>query len=149
MEVLRFEPVPDERVYVSLGMSRHPMTGADASVVSRDGPRGEVLLRLRDPVDEQVSVWRRLAVLAAAPAVEGVVYAQGMSVDLGEPLTPASACTGVVVAADAPLEPIATEAGPVTVFRLLPATSAELAWCRVRGADALVERWTAAGTDLL
>ena len=43
----------------------------------RDGPRAELMLHLRDPADEHADVWRRLAVLAAAPAVEGVVYGRG------------------------------------------------------------------------
>ncbi len=44
-------------------------------------------------------LWRRLAVLAAGPVVEGVVYADGMSVDLGEPLDPSSLCTGGLIVA--------------------------------------------------
>jgi Suppressor of fused protein (SUFU) len=147
IQVLRFEPIPGERAYVSLGMSRHPMTGAMEAVVAADGPRGELMLHLRDPTDEHAEVWRRLALLAAAPAVEGVVYGPGMSVDLGEPFTAGSACTGVLV--DESLIPdIDVAAGTVAVLQVLPATSTELAWCRVRGSAALRERWTEAGTDL-
>jgi hypothetical protein len=36
----------------------------------------------------------------------------------------------------------------VDVLQLLPATSTELAWCRVQGSAALHERWTAQGCDL-
>src|SRR5437764_13038837 len=43
IEVLRFEPIPGERAYVSLGMARHPMTGAAASVLAENGPRAELL----------------------------------------------------------------------------------------------------------
>jgi Suppressor of fused protein (SUFU) len=148
IEVLRFEPIPGERAYLSLGMSRHPMTGADAAVVASDGPRAELMLHLRDATDDQAEVWRRLAVLAAAPAVEGVVYAPGMSVDIGEPLVAGSACTGVLIS-ESPLGEVPTDAGPVRVLLALPATSTELAWCRVRGAAALRERWDAAATDRL
>lgn len=148
IEVLRFEPIPGERAYLSLGLSRHPMTGAAAEVLAADGPRAELMLHLRDPADELSEVWRRLAVLAAAPAVEGVVYAPGMSVDLGEPLAPGSGCTGVVVVAS-PIEAIQTPAGPVDVLQVLPATSTELAWCRVRGSAALRERWAEQGVDVL
>jgi hypothetical protein len=148
IEVLRFEPIPGERAYLSLGMSRHSMTGATESVLAADGPRAELMLHLRDPTDEHAEVWRRLALLAAAPVVEGVVYAPGMSVDLGEPLTVGSACTGVVVDGS-PVPSIVADAGTVEVLQITPATSTELAWCRVRGSAALRERWTDAGTDLL
>jgi suppressor of fused protein SUFU len=143
IEVLRFEPIPGERAYVSLGMARHPMTGAAEEVLAADGPRAELLLHLRDPVDAFGDVWRRVALLAAAPAVEGVVYQPGMSVDLGEPLTASSACTGVVIDES----PVGSVSG-VDILQVVPATSAELAWCRVRGAAALRERWTQAPTDL-
>ena len=148
IEVLRFATDADERVYVTLGLARYPMTGAEQSVVSLEGPRAELLLRLRDPNDEYAGVWRRLAVLGAAPVVEGLVYAAGMTVDLGEPLVPGSACTGVLVRASA-VASIRTPDGAVEVFEAVPATAAELAWCRVNGAAALEQRWADAGTELL
>ena len=148
IEVLRFEPVPGERAYVSLGMARRPMTGADESLQRHNGPRAELMLLLRDPTDEFADVWRRLAVLAAAPAVEGVVYAAGMTVDLGEPIVPSSRCTGGVVSASS-IEDIATSAGAVCVLQVIPATSTELAWARVRGSAALLELWQAQQVDLL
>jgi hypothetical protein len=147
IEVLRFEPIPDERAYVSLGMARRPMTGADASVQAADGPRAELLLSVRDPAGRHADLWRRLAVLAAAPAVEGVVYAPGMTVDLGEPLSPNATCTGAVVTESA-IPAVQTPAGAVAILQLDPATPAELAWCRVRGSEALRARWAQAGTDL-
>ncbi len=148
IEVLRFEPIPGERAYLSLGMARHPMTGAADALVAADGPRAELMLHVRDPTDRHADVWRRLAVLAAAPAVEGVVYAAGMSVDLGEPFSAGSACTGVLVDESA-LAPVTTSAGAVAVLQVFPATATELAWCRVRGSAALRERWAQAGADLL
>jgi hypothetical protein len=148
IEVLRFEPIPGERAYVSLGMSRNPMTGAGESVQAADGPRAELVLHIRDPTDEHADVWRRLSVLAAAPVVEGVVYAPGMSVDLGEPISPRSLCTGFVVTESA-LPTVDSDAGPVAVLQVTPATSTELGWCRVRGATALLDRWSDAGTDRL
>jgi hypothetical protein len=148
IEVLRFEPVPGERAYVSLGMSRHPMTGAAELVQAADGPRAELMLHLNDPTDQHADVWRKVAVLAAAPSVEGVVHAAGMSVDLGEPLATGSVCTGVVLTESA-LADIATGAGQVTVLQAVPATSTELAWCRVRGSAALRERWAESAADLL
>ena len=148
IEVLRFEPIPGERAFVTLGMSAHPMTGASASVMDTTGPRAELMLHVHDPVDEHADVWRRLALLAAAPAVEGVVYVDGMSIDVGEPLVPGSACVGAVITASV-LADVETAAGPVQVLQAVPATSNELAWCRVRGSAALLERWRDTGVDLL
>lgn len=148
IEVLRFEPIPGERAYLSLGMSRHPMTPASADVVAGDGPRAELMLHLRDRYDDFAEVWRRLAVLAAAPAVEGVVYRSGMTVDLGTALVAGSRCTGAVVV-DSPIAPIAATPAQVVVLQLIPATASELAWCRVHGSPALRERWAEHGTDLL
>src|ERR1700710_2665399 len=65
IEVLRFEPIPGERAYVSLGMSRHPMTGAEQTMLTSSGPRAELMLHLDDPGDEYADVWRRVALLAA------------------------------------------------------------------------------------
>lgn len=148
IEVLRFEPVPGDRAYVSLGMSRLPMTGADALVRSVDGPRAELILSLHDATDEHADLWRQLAVLAAAPSVEGVVYAPGTTVDLGVPFTPGSWCTGAVVTESA-YPAVQTPAGSVALLQVVPATSTELAWARVRGGGALLERWTDAGVDQL
>lgn len=148
ISVLRFEPSPDERAYVSLGMARHPMTAASAAVRTDEGPRAELMLRVRDGGDLHTSVWRRLALLAAAPAVEGVVYSAGMTVDLGQPLTANSRCTGGLVV-HAPIDPIEATPGPVSVLRIVPATATELAWCRVHGSPALQARWADRETDLL
>jgi len=148
IEVLRFEPIPGERAYVSLGMSRHPMTSAAEVVQASDGPRAELMLHVRDPADRFVDVWRQLAVLAAAPSVEGVVYAPGMTVDLGQPLAAGTICTGVVVS-NSPLESVTTDAGEVEILLVTPATQNELAWARVRGSAALRERWDERASDLL
>jgi hypothetical protein len=148
IEVLRFEPIPGERAYVSLGMSRHPMTAASEMLVGADGPRAELMVHVRDNPGHGEVLWRQLAVLAAAPAVEGVVYAPGMTVDLGQPLAPGSRCSGGVVV-ESSLAAIDTTAGLVDVLQVLPATSTELAWCRVHGAAALRERWASTQADLL
>ena len=148
IEVLRFEPVPGQWVYASLGMSAAPMTPADEFMMSGDGPRAELLLALRDESGTHADVWRKLAILAAAPAVEGVVYRADMTVDLGEPLTAGSRCTGGVVVAGE-LGPVETGEGSVELLQVVPALSTELAWARVRGTAALRERWQQAGTDLL
>jgi hypothetical protein len=148
IDVLRFEPIPGERAYVSLGMSRRPMTAAAESVQQPDGPRAELMLHLRDPVDAFPDVWRSLAVLAASPAVEGVVYTVGMSVDVGQPLAPGSLCTGGVLV-ESSLAAVPFDGGAVDVLQVVPATSHELALCRVQGAAALRARWSAQDIDLL
>ncbi|MGZ4532736.1 MAG: suppressor of fused domain protein, partial [Mycobacteriaceae bacterium] len=82
VDVLRFGPDADGVVrYATLGMSRAPMSGE--AVLATEGPRAELLLTVRGAQD---SVLRRLATLAASPAVEGVVIGPGAGLDLGEPL---------------------------------------------------------------
>ena len=153
IEVLRYEPIPGELAYVSLGMSRRPMTSASELVADADGPRAELMLHLRADSAGAAAAWRSLAVLAAAPAVEGVVYTDGMTVDLGQPFGDGSRCTGVVVA-ESRLESVAVtsvepDASDVLVLQVLPATSEELAWGRVHGSAALRELWQAQRCDLL
>jgi hypothetical protein len=144
IQILRFD-TGALVTYVSLGMSRRAMTASDSMVMSEAGPRAELLLQVRGDGGE---AWQRLAVLAAAPVVEGVVYAAGMTVDLGTTFNAVSRCTGGVVVASA-LPPITAAVGPVDVLRVLPATSTELGWARVKGSAALTERWEQRGTDLL
>ena len=147
IEVLRFaEPGGGDRSWslVTLGMSRQPMT-TDSDLAAGGRPRAELLLRCGGL---GVDAWRQLAVCAAAPVVEGVVYQAGSTVDLGAPLCAGARCTGgIIEASDVPT--FWTEAEQVDILRLLPATSTELAWCRVRGAAALRERWAREATDLL
>jgi hypothetical protein len=148
IDVLRFEPIPGEVAYLSLGMSRHPMSApSSVEIVPTHGPRAEFMLHVRE-AGGHADAWRQLAVLAAAPAVEGVVYSPGMTVDLGQPLATGSRCTGVVVLESA-IAPIDTEGGPVDVFSATPATSTELAFSRVHGSAALRERWASQLIDLL
>jgi hypothetical protein len=151
--VLRFgEPEPQAGEpqafthYLSLGMCRYPMV-APSQVLTDDpsAPRAELLVSVSGTADE---LWRRLAVLAAAPAVEGAVYELGGRLQLGEPVVAGSRCVGGVLVAG-PLPPIAYPGvADVQVLRVLPATSTELAWARVHGSAALIQRWTDHGTGL-
>lgn len=132
--------------YLSLGMCRYPMVG-QSQLLAGDpsAPRAELLVSVSGRPDE---LWRRLAVLAAAPAVEGAVYEPGGRLQLGEAIVAGSRCVGGVLVAG-PLAPIGCSGVPdVQVLRLLPATSTELAWARVHGSAALVQRWTDYGTRL-
>jgi hypothetical protein len=148
IEVLRFDRSDQALTLVTLGMSRRSMTAADAATVRPNGPRAE--LRLDGRAADQA--WRQLAVLAAAPAVEGVVYASGSTVDLGTPLSAGSRCTGgLIEVSDIPALQVDLDLHTVSVqvLRVVPATATELAWCRVHGVAALRERWVQQSVDLL
>lgn len=153
IDVLRFGPDPEGLVrYVTLGMSRAPMGDPGALVVLEDGPRAELVLSVADPHD---TVLRRLAVLAASPAVEGVVLVAGAGLDLGEPLWDGAPFTAVLVGEPGGLVPdveLPDSDGkghePVRFLPLLPMTPNEAAWKRVHGAQALEQRWLETGTDL-
>jgi hypothetical protein len=147
IEVLRFGAEGLTR-YVTLGMSRTPMTDAAADVVALDGPRAELVLSVRGGQD---SALRRLAVLAASPVVEGVVISPGAGLDLGEPLWDDSRFTAVLVGAPGGLVPdlsLDDDLEPVRFLPLLPMTPNEAAWKRVHGAQALEDRWLAQELDL-
>jgi hypothetical protein len=147
IDVLRFEPIPGEWAYLTLGMSRHPMSASTETVVAADGPRAELMLHVRADA-RFADVWRQLAVLGAAPAVESVVYLADMTIDTGEPLAPGSRCTGTVVT-ESPIPDVESQASTVQILQVVPATSTELAWSRVHGTPALRERWRAQHSDLL
>lgn len=138
IDVLRFGP---DRAgilrYVTVGMSRTPMTDPAASVLDPTaGPRAELVLALTDRRD---SVLRTMAVLASAPAVEGIVLAPDATVDTGEPLWEGSECTSVLV--DVPVLADVWVGGgqPVRLLPVVPITQAELAYRRIHGAAALRE----------
>lgn len=154
IEVLRFGPGTDRMVhYVSVGCSRHPM--GDPSQILADpipGPRAEVVLRLRVSGSD-TGLAHSLAVLAAAPAVEGVVLTADALLDLGEPLwtrqSGAVPFTAVLLSDsdidDLPLEP---PREPVRFLSATPITATEAAWVRLKGAEAMREAWRADGVDV-
>jgi hypothetical protein len=146
IEVLRYADGERDH-YLSLGLSRRPMSDPSAMVVDElAGPRAELLVTA---VGRAEGLWQSLAVLAAAPAVEGAVYATGNRIDLGQPLCSGSRCTGGVLV-PGPLHPIAvTGLSEIEVLQLVPATATELAWARVHGSEELRRRWLAASTDLI
>jgi hypothetical protein len=148
LDVLRFGPDAEGLVrYATVGMSRAPMADPGAALVAQDGPRAELVLSVRGGQD---SVLRRLAVLASAPAVEGLVLGAGAGLDLGEPLWDGARFTAVLLGEPGGLVPdLALDAQePVRFLPLLPMTPNEAAWKRVHGAAALQERWLAQGLDL-
>lgn len=150
LDVLRFGADSDVVRYVSLGCSRHPMADPNELVADPSrGPRAELVLTLRGGAGVASGVHKSLAVLAASPAVEGVVLVEDALLDLGEPLWTNAPFTAVLLGdsdiADLTLpEPY----DPVRFLAAVPLTGTEAAWVRLRGADALREAWAEAGIDV-
>ena len=154
IEVLRFRGSDRLMHYVSLGCSRYPMTDPTQIIDDRmRGPRAEVVLRLRDP-GPVTGIARSLAVLAATPAVEGLVLTADALVDLGSPLWVGPAgrvpFTAVLLGPsdieDLPLEP---PRDPVQFLLATPITATEAAWVRLKGAEAMRQAWQNDGVDVL
>ncbi len=154
IDVLRFRE-PDATVhYVTLGCSRHPMTEPTLDIADPlRGPRAEIVVQLRDP-GPITGIARTLAILAAVPAVEGVVLCADALVDLGSPLW-ASPTTRVPFTAvllgrseigDLPLDP---PRDPVQFLSATPITATEAAWVRLKGAEAMRQAWDNDGVDVL
>lgn len=152
LDILRFPGEPDAELvrYASLGCSRHPM-GDPADMVADPvrGPRAELVMTLRGGAGVASGVHRSLAVLAASPAVEGVVLVVDGLIDLGEPLWKDAHFTAVLLGtsdiADLALD---EPADPVQFLEVTPITGTEAAWVRLRGAQALRDAWAEAGIDV-
>ena len=155
IDVLRFGP--DRRAghedvfhHVTLGCSRYPM--ADPSAPVSDpllGPRAEVVLSLRAGAPTN-GLARSLAVIAATPAVEGVVLGAGALVDLSAPLWAGAPFTAVLVGdSDLPEFALAPPRDPVRFLSAVPITQTEGAWVRLKGADAMRLAWLDDGVDIL
>lgn len=136
--------------FASLGCSRHPMTDPNAIVAVEDGPRAEVILELRPAADGPGAaldgVHRSVAILAASPAVEGLVLAPDALVDLGTPLWAGAPFTAVLLGESA-VPDLERDGEPVRFLRADPITANEAAWVRLKGAAALREAWAEAGID--
>ncbi|MBU9766227.1 suppressor of fused domain protein [Mycobacterium sp. TNTM28] len=159
IDVLRFGPDlgaeagggtgPDLYHYVTLGCSRHPMF--DPTELVSDpihGPRAEVVLSLRGPTPGGLA--RSLAVLAAAPAVEGLVLEADALIDLETPLFDAAPFSAFLLGpSDIGEVSLPEPLSAVTVLSATPITATEAAWVRLKGADAMREAWQADGVDVL
>jgi hypothetical protein len=146
IDVLRFGPGPDGLIrYATVGMSVHPMSSAGVGTVDPAGPRAELLLSLQArPGSGHPGILRSLAILASAPAVEGVVIGAGASLTLGEPLFEGSPAVAVLVAEPGGLvEDLSLDGAvsPVRFLPLLPLTAEEAAFKKRHGLKALEERW--------
>lgn len=154
IDVLRFGPDPRpglEEVYhhVSLGCSRYPMTDSAASVADPlRGPRAEVVVSLRAGTPT-VGLARSVAVVAATPAVEGVVLSPGALVDLSGPLWSGAPFTAVLLGvSEIPEVPLVAPREPVQFVSAVPITQTEGAWVRLKGADAMRQAWADDGVDV-
>ncbi|MFY2789124.1 suppressor of fused domain protein [Rhodococcus sp. KRD162] len=150
LDVLRFGADSDVVRYVSLGCSRHPMADPNELVADPSrGPRAELVLTLTGGAGVASGVHKSLAVLAASPAVEGVVLVEDALLDLGEPLWANAPFTAVLLgASDIDDLTLPEPYDPVRFLAAVPLTGTEAAWVRLRGADALREAWTEAGIDV-
>jgi hypothetical protein len=155
IEVLRFRCAADGLVYyVSLGCSRRPM-GDPAQIVvdPQRGPRAEVMLCLRDP-GPVTGIARSLAVLAATPAVDGVVLAADALIDIGSRLWALPSArvpfTAVLLGrSDIPNMELEPPCDPVHFLSATPITATEAAWVRLKGAEAMRQAWQNDGVDVL
>jgi Suppressor of fused protein (SUFU) len=155
IDVLRFHYGTGGLVhYVTLGCSRHPMNDPAQILADRlRGPRAEVVLTLRDP-GLITGLARSLAILAATPAVDGVVLAADALIDLGSPLwvRPAGRApfTAVLLGrSDIPDLPLESPGDPVSFLAATPITATEAAWVRIKGAEAMRQAWQNDGVDVL
>jgi len=151
VDVLRYPGEDGSPVrYATLGCSRHPM--GDPSDMIADptrGPRAELVLTLTGGAGVASGVHKTLAVLAAAPSVEGVVLRPDGLVDLGEPLWKGAPFTAVLLGeSEIPELALPEPLDPVQFLEVAPLTGTEAAWVRLRGAAALREAWDEAGIDV-
>lgn len=150
IDVLRFGP-DDEGVshYVSVGCSRHPMFDpAELVTDALHGPRAEAVVALQGPSPKGLA--RSLAILAAAPAVEGLILEPDALIDLETPLWEGAPFSAFLLGRSniddvGLIDPLP----PVTVLAATPITATEAAWVRLKGADAMREAWVQDGVDVL
>jgi len=150
IDVLRFGP-DDGGVshYVSVGCSRHPMFDPTEMVTDAlHGPRAEAVVALYGPTPKGLA--RSLAILAAAPAVEGLILEPDALIDLETPLWEGAAFSAFLLGrSDIEDVTLTDPLPPVTVLRATPITATEAAWVRLKGAEAMREAWQQDGVDVL
>jgi hypothetical protein len=166
IDVLRFGPdvrsgFRDVVHYVSLGCSRHPMFDPTEMVTDAlHGPRAEVVVALRGPSPSGLA--RSLAVVAAAPAVEGLILEPDALIDLETSLwdlpsppgsfapAPRGAPFTAFLLSHSDIADVGLPAPlpPVTILSATPITATEAAWVRLKGADAMRDAWQQDGVDV-
>lgn len=133
IDVLRFGPDPrGVSHYVSVGGSRRT-----------EGTPAEVVVSLRTAA-HLPGLARNVAVVGAAPAVEGLVLTPDALVDLGRPLWQNAPFTAVL------LSPSEIEGiNGIEFVAATPVTATEAAWVRLKGVDAMRRAWREDGVDVL
>jgi hypothetical protein len=107
-----------------------------------------VTVSLRGPTPTGLA--RSLAILAAAPAVEGLVLEPDALVDLETLLFAAAPFTAFLLSpSDIGEIALPDPLAPVNVLAATPITATEAAWVRLKGADAMREAWQVDGVDVL
>jgi hypothetical protein len=148
IDVMRFGPEDGVLHYVSVGCSRHPMDEPTEMVHDDTGPRAEVVLSLRGPTPS--GLVQSIAVLAASPAIEGLVLVPDALIDLETPLWTGAPFTAVLLGVSGIGEvDLPQPLSPVTVLSATPITATEAAWVRLKGAEAMREAWRVDGVDVL
>ena len=150
IDVLRFGPTADGvSHYVSVGCSRHPMFDPTEMVTDAlHGPRAEVVVALRGPSPSGLA--RSIAILAAAPAVEGLILEPDGLIDLESPLWESTPFTAFLLGrSEIDDVPLTAPLPPVTGLSATPITATEAAWVRLKGADAMRDAWQQDGVDVL
>jgi hypothetical protein len=125
---------------------------ADAAAAVSDpirGPRAEITLSLRSGASAD-GLARSIAVVAATPAVEGVVLGAGALVDLSAPLWTQAPFTAVLLGdSDIPDLALQPPRDPVRFLSAVPVTQTEGAWVRLKGAEAMRQAWSDDRVDVL
>jgi hypothetical protein len=150
IDILRYGP-DDDGVshYVSVGCSRNPMFEPSEMVTDAlHGPRAEIVVALRGP--SPAGLARSVAIVAAAPAVEGLILEPDALIDLESPLWDSSPFTAFLLnVSDIDDVTLTDPLPPVTVLAATPITATEAAWVRLKGADAMREAWIQDSVDVL
>ncbi len=150
IDVLRFGPdSAGVSHYVSVGCSRHPMFDPTEMVTDAlHGPRAEAVVALSGPTPKGLA--RSLAILAASPAVEGLILEPDALIDLETPLWEGASFSAFLLGrSDIDDVALTDPLPPVTLLSATPITATEAAWVRLKGAEAMREAWTQDGVDVL
>lgn len=149
IDVLRYGPGADGVLhYVSVGCSRHPMDDPTEMVHDDTGPRAEVTMSLRGSTPTGLA--HSIAVVAAGPAVEGLVLIPDALIDLETPLWAGAPFTAVLLGGSGIGDVVLPQPlSPVVFLSATPITATEAAWVRLKGAEAMREAWRVDGVDVL
>jgi hypothetical protein len=92
---------------------------------------------------------RSIAIVASAPAVEGLILVPDALVDLETPLWQGAPFTAVLLSrSEIEDVVVAGSEDPVVVLSATPITATEAAWVRLKGAEAMREAWRTDGVDV-